>query len=95
MHIGICLERHLPTNVCISCTLQMLEEYWLAKSPFLGGDEISVADLLHCCELDQLCLLDGAEQVIKARHGSCMGLSQTTIAACLTLTHVMQLHHRR
>ncbi|DBB00858.1 TPA: Glutathione S-transferase theta-1 [Trebouxia sp. C0004] len=43
-------------------TFQTLEQFWLAKSPFLAGNEISIADLLHCCELDQLCLLDGAEQ---------------------------------
>ncbi len=43
--------------------LQTLEQFWLAKSPFLAGNEISIADLLHGCELDQLCLLDGADQV--------------------------------
>lgn len=43
-------------------TLKTLEQYWLAKSPFLAGDRISIADLLHCCELDQLGLLDGTEQ---------------------------------
>lgn len=46
--------------------LQTLEQFWLAKSPFLAGNEISIADLLHCCELDQLCLLDGADQVRSA-----------------------------
>ena len=49
--------------------LQSLEQYWLASSKFLAGDKISVADLLHCCEMDQLCLLDGAEQV-----GACAGI---------------------
>ncbi|KAL3162185.1 hypothetical protein ABBQ32_009892 [Trebouxia sp. C0010 RCD-2024] len=46
----------------LQTTLQTLEQYWLAHSPFLAGNDISVADLLYCCELDQLCLLDGAEQ---------------------------------
>lgn len=50
----------IDATVC----LQTLEQYWLAHSPFLAGSDISVADLLYCCELDQLCLLDGAEQVI-------------------------------
>lgn len=46
----------------LQTTLQTLEQHWLAKSPFLAGEKISVADLLHCCELDQLCLLDGAQE---------------------------------
>lgn len=53
-------------GVCILMCLQTLEQFWLAKSPFLAGNEISIADLLHCCELDQLCLLDGADQVCSA-----------------------------
>jgi len=53
-------------GVYILMCLQTLEQFWLAKSPFLAGIEISIADLLHCCELDQLCLLDGAEQVCSA-----------------------------
>lgn len=52
--------------MCILMWLQTLEQFWLAKSPFLAGNEISIADLLHCCELDQLCLLDGADQVCSA-----------------------------
>ena len=52
--------------MCILMFLQTLEQFWLAKSPFLAGSEISIADLLHCCELDQLCLLDGADQVRSA-----------------------------
>ena len=62
--------------------LQTLEQYWLAKSVFLAGDEISVADLLHCCELDQLCLLDGAEQVI-AQHPVCYSSSASVLAQCI------------
>ena len=53
-------------GVCMLMCLQSLEQFWLAKSPFLAGNEISIADLLHCCELDQLCLLDGADQVRSA-----------------------------
>lgn len=38
--------------------LNQLETYWLAdEKPFLAGENISVADLLCCCELEQLCML--------------------------------------
>ena len=60
--------------------LQTLEQYWLVKSPFLAGDDISIADLLYCCELDQLCLLDGAEQVSM----SCQSLHPDHYAELLT-----------
>ena len=54
--------------MCKSCCqvlfcLQTLEEFWLAKSAFVAGDEICLADLQYACEIQQLSLLDGAEQV--------------------------------
>lgn len=43
--------------------LQTLQDFWLAETAFVAGDEISLADLQYACEIQQLCLLDGAEQV--------------------------------
>lgn len=40
-----------------------MEKFWLAKTAFVAGDEISLADLQYACEIQQLCLLEGAEQV--------------------------------
>lgn len=43
---------------------QTIETVWLKAGPFLGDrSEPSIADLLLSCEVDQLCLLDGADQV--------------------------------
>jgi glutathione S-transferase len=42
--------------------LQALDSYWLAGRPYVAGQEISVADLLVACEVEQLRLLDAAPQ---------------------------------
>ena len=46
--------------------VQDLEGYWLATTPFLAGDAISVADLLVVMELTQLRMLNGALKVFPA-----------------------------
>ncbi|KAJ9516599.1 hypothetical protein QJQ45_015236, partial [Haematococcus lacustris] len=38
--------------------LQQLEGVWLRNSAFVAGDQVSVADLLMCCELEQLTMLN-------------------------------------
>ncbi|KAL6749007.1 glutathione S-transferase [Haematococcus lacustris] len=43
--------------------LQQLEGVWLRNSAFVAGDQVSVADLLMCCELEQLTMLN------KEKHG--------------------------
>ena len=48
--------------MCIAC-VQDLEGYWLASTPFMAGDAISIADLLVVMELTQLNMLDGALKV--------------------------------
>ena len=40
---------------------QAMEQYWLARAAFMAGDAISIADLPIACELEQLCMLAGAE----------------------------------
>jgi len=50
--------------VTIASFLQTIDTVWLAEGPFLAGQpRPSIADLLLSCELEQLCLLDGALQV--------------------------------
>ncbi|EFN56669.1 hypothetical protein CHLNCDRAFT_57549 [Chlorella variabilis] len=50
----------LPTLVT---ALEHLERVWLREGPFVAGRrQLSVADLLLVCEVEQLCLLDGATQ---------------------------------
>ncbi|KAJ9516949.1 hypothetical protein QJQ45_027404, partial [Haematococcus lacustris] len=44
--------------------LQQLEGVWLRNSAFVAGDQVSVADLLMCCELEQLTMLNKV-----GRHG--------------------------
>ena len=51
--------------------MQMMEEFWLAKAAFVAGDEICLADLQYACEIQQLSLLDGAEQVTQMRYMCC------------------------
>ncbi|KAL4423418.1 hypothetical protein ABPG77_009996 [Micractinium sp. CCAP 211/92] len=42
--------------------LQAIDTVWLHDSPFVAGrHQISIADLLLSCEIEQLCLLDAAE----------------------------------
>lgn len=36
---------------------------WLAGRDFVAGDQVSIADLLMCCELQMLELLGGALEV--------------------------------
>ena len=48
--------------MCTAC-LQDLERYWLASTPFMAGEDISIADLLVVMELTQLHMLDGALKV--------------------------------
>lgn len=38
-----------------------MENYWLAKSEFAAGDQISIADLLWATELEQLEYLDATD----------------------------------
>ncbi|KAL4443303.1 hypothetical protein ABPG75_011040 [Micractinium tetrahymenae] len=43
--------------------LKAIDTVWLRDSPFLAGQhQISIADLLLSCEIEQLCLLDAAAQ---------------------------------
>lgn len=42
---------------------QTLETYWLAASPFVAGEEVSIADILLLTELDMLHLLAWAKEV--------------------------------
>ena len=44
------------------CCEQDLEHYWLASTPFVAGDDISIADLIIIMELTQLQMLEGALQ---------------------------------
>lgn len=44
------------------CCVQDLEHYWLASTPFVAGDDISIADLIIIMELTQLQMLEGARQ---------------------------------
>mmetsp|Transcript_29006 Transcript_29006/g.81699 ORF Transcript_29006/g.81699 Transcript_29006/m.81699 type:complete len:233 (+) Transcript_29006:82-780(+) len=44
----------------LNVALGHMTEIWLKDSPFMAGAEISIADLLVLCELDQLRLLDAA-----------------------------------
>ncbi|KAK9830426.1 hypothetical protein WJX72_011719 [[Myrmecia] bisecta] len=46
----------------LKTALKSLETYWLASTPFVAGQQISLPDLLMACELQQLVLLDGAKQ---------------------------------
>lgn len=41
-------------------SLTLLETYWLRTTPYLAGADVSIADLLCCCELEQLVLLEAA-----------------------------------
>lgn len=43
--------------------MQDLETYWLASTPFVAGEAISIADLSIIMELTQLRMLDGALKV--------------------------------
>lgn len=46
---------------------QALEGVWLRDGPFVAGQrQVSIADLLLSCEVEQLSLLDGAAQVRRA-----------------------------
>lgn len=47
------------TDVCCE---QDLEHYWLASTPFVAGNDISIADLIIIMELTQLQMLEGALQ---------------------------------
>lgn len=50
----------LPT---LKAALRTIESVWLAEGAFLGGLMApSIADLLLSCEVEQLCLLDGAAE---------------------------------
>lgn len=53
----------LCTQVTRSNRVQDLEGFWLASTPFMAGDAISIADLLVVMELTQLHMLDGALKV--------------------------------
>ena len=46
----------------VLCCAQDLEHYWLAATPFVAGDDISIADLIIIMELTQLQMLEGAPQ---------------------------------
>ena len=43
---------------------QDLSDIWLAGKSFVGGDDICIADLSICCELQMLELMDGSVQVL-------------------------------
>lgn len=40
----------------------MLEQAWLFKTPFVGGAQLCVADLLMACEIEQLTQLNKVRQ---------------------------------
>ncbi len=48
-------------EMMLNTALSAMESYWLASSPFLAGDDISLPDLLCCCELEQCSVLEAAE----------------------------------
>ena len=46
-------------------SLNELETYWLRDGPFVAGEQISIADLIIACEIEQLCLLPEGEERTK------------------------------
>lgn len=59
-------------SVC-AC-VQALDDVWLRDGSFVAGQaQISIADLLLACEVEQLCLLDGAVQVGGLAPGGLVG----------------------
>ena len=59
------------------CHVQDLSQFWLNGNDFVAAADISIADLLICCELQMLELMDGSLQV-------CSGS-----ACCAELLHCM------
>jgi glutathione S-transferase len=41
--------------------VQAMERYWLAKTKFVAGDEISIADLLLATEMEQLAYMEATD----------------------------------
>lgn len=41
--------------------MQAIETVWLAGRDYVAGDHVSLADLLMCCELEQLVMLEAAD----------------------------------
>ena len=61
---------------------QTLDTLWLKDGPFVcGQSQVSVADLLLACETDELCLLDGAEQVDPAAAAAAASAATAAAAA--------------
>ena len=73
--------------------MQDLETYWLASTPFVAGEAISIADLSIIMELTQLRMLDGALKVSMCRSGlgACLHGNQTTSECTELLAHLRLL----
>lgn len=46
----------------LRAAIQHLEDFWLKGRQFVAGNDISIADLLICCELEQLVMLGADPQ---------------------------------
>jgi glutathione S-transferase len=57
----------IPT---LRSALKDLDAYWLKERKFVAGNDISVADLLIACEVEQLCLLDAVAAITDGRSPS-------------------------
>lgn len=57
-----------------------MEGFYLADRKFVAGDKISIADLLYSCELDEMQLLDGVEQVGSVPFLTCARTTLPTVA---------------
>mmetsp|Transcript_20988 Transcript_20988/g.63164 ORF Transcript_20988/g.63164 Transcript_20988/m.63164 type:complete len:237 (+) Transcript_20988:148-858(+) len=48
----------------LKAALQAIETVWLAGRDYVAGDHVSLADLLMCCELEQLVMLEAADSEV-------------------------------
>ena len=66
---------------------QDLSDVWLADHSFVGGDDICIADLSICSELQMLELMDGSLQVSICKpveHAQCLAYPALALVAVLT-----------
>jgi glutathione S-transferase len=86
---SVLVEQHsLPA---MKTALEALEGQFLADGKYVAGEDISLADLQIACELEQLCLLDGAKEVGCLLLVPCMRLPFRYFAVPLVI-QIVALH---
>ena len=75
--------------------LNLIEEHFLKETKFIGGDEISIADLLAVCQLSQFWMTDEDLLADRPRVSKWLSNVKSGLSPHFDEVHKMVYHHKK